>query len=63
MAGIEENTREIFKKYRREYQREWYRKNREKCIARTKKWQQEHHEEYKEYMRKYNAEHVKKKGS
>lgn len=63
MAGVEDIALEAFKKRKREYQREWYRKNREKCIAKTKKWQQEHSEEYKEYMRKYNAEHVKKKGS
>lgn len=41
---------------RRNYYSLWYSKNREKSLANTKKWQEEHKEQYKIDIKRRNAE-------
>jgi len=51
----------LIKERSKEYFKEYYQNNKEKCIKKSKKWIDEHPEKYKIIKKKYNKEYILKK--
>lgn len=49
---------EEHKNFKRQRDREYYEKNKDKCINRSKEWKKQHQEERNEYARNYYKENL-----
>ena len=56
----ERMTEEKRKEIERAYRREYYQRNRERCLAKSKEYYEKNREARKEYRRRYHREHPEK---